>query len=578
MLNKEDKARYLRLLSYIHPLWKVVVLAIIATAIYGATEPLFPWIVNQLIDRGFNVDGERNFTAIYQIIIIMVVGFFIRGTANFASSYSTTWLAQKVVYTLRAQLFEKMQHLPMRYFDAHTQGSIVSKFTYDVTQLMSATTDTLISFLRDSVTILALIIYLFILDWKMALILMTAAPFVSWFIVYVSKRLRKMASALQADMGGINHVVDEALRGRAIVRIYNGFQHEYQRFDQQAGNVEAHALASKRISAMISPAIELIIVLSLSAVIIIAAHQDSSNGMTIGKFMSFLTAMGMLFSPVKRLGRLNESLQRGLAAMQSIFDFLDEPVEQEKYYPPKTISKGNITFHQLSFQYADEPVLKNFNLSIKAGETVALVGESGSGKSTLAALLAGFYPPDDGTIFIDDIDIATINLSDRRQAMAYVSQDTVLFSGTVAENIAYADTAPNRERIIAAAKSANADDFIQALPQGYDSDIGQQGGKLSGGQKQRLAIARALYKDAPILILDEATSALDNRSEQKVQEAIEHLRKNRTAIIIAHRLSTIENADRIVVLNQGEIIEEGNHQTLIEKNGFYAKLLNRHVS
>lgn len=575
MLNKDDKGRYIRLLSYVRPLWKYILAAIVCTVLYGATEPLFPWVVNRLIDDGFNTAAGRNFGQIYLIVAIMVIGFILRGAANFGSSYATTYLAQKVVYTLRREMFAKMERLPMAYFHERSQGSIVSKFTYDVMQLMSATTDSLINLIRDSITILALVIYLFILDWEMMLVMMIAAPFVAWFIIFVSRRLRQMAKSLQEDMGGINHVVDENLRARAIVRIYNGYRHETARFDEQAGSVEKHALASKKVSALISPVIEFIIVSILSIVIILVANQSADESLTIGGFMGFLTSMGMLFSPIKRIGRLNESLQRGLAAMQSIFEFLDEPTEPTDHFPSIELKKGDIRFENITFKYGDSPVLENFNLSIRAGETVALVGESGSGKSTLAALLAGFYQPDSGTITIDSHDTATMNLSDRRKAMAYVSQDTILFSATVAENIAYADPTPDRERIIHAAKSANAHDFIMELPKNYDSNIGQQGGNLSGGQKQRLAIARALYKDAPILILDEATSALDNRSEQKVQEAVEALRKNRTAIIIAHRLSTIENADRIVVLEHGKIIESGNHASLLAQNGIYAKLLNK---
>lgn len=575
MLNKDDKARYLRLLSYVRPLWKTVLIAVVGTIVYGATEPLFPWIVNHLIDDGFNHVGGRNFTQIYVIIGIMMVGFLLRGLANFASGYAITYLAQKVVYTLRREMFAKLGQLPMTYFHHRPQGSVVSKFTYDVVQLMSATTDSLINLVRDSITIIALVVYLFILDWEMMLVMMIAAPFVAWFIIFVSKQLRKMAESLQEDMGGINHVVDENLRGRAIVRIYNGYQHEITRFDRQARGVERHALASKKIAALVSPVIELIIVIVLSFVIILVANQSADDGLTIGTFMGFLTSMGMLFSPIKRIGRLNEAIQRGLAAMQSIFEFLDEETEPQNHFPKIELSKGTIRFENLSFSYSDIPILENFNLEIQAGETIALVGESGSGKSTLAALLAGFYQPNSGAIYIDGVNTAEMNLHDRRQAIAYVSQETILFSASVIDNIAYADAHPNRDKVIEAAISANAHDFICELPEGYDSNIGQQGGNLSGGQKQRLAIARALYKDAPILILDEATSALDNRSEQKVQEAVERLRKNRTAIIIAHRLSTIENADRIVVLKHGKIIESGNHASLLNQNGIYAKLLNK---
>ena len=285
--------------------------------------------------------------------------------------------------------------------------------------------------------------------------------------------------------------------------------------------------------------------------------------------------MALLFPPIKRMGKLNEPIQRGLAAAQSIFDFLDAPTEPQPALPPVSLSRGEIEFRDVSFAYPEQPVLERFNLHIRAGETVALIGESGSGKSTIAALLAGFYTPEAGAIYIDGHDLAGVSLADRRRAIAFVSQDTVLFSTSIAANIAYADPAPDAAKVRLAAESANAADFIAKLPHGYDENTGQQGGRLSGGQKQRIAIARALYKDAPILILDEATSALDNHSEAKVQEAIERLRANRTAIIIAHRLSTIRNADRIVVLEKGKIVESGSHDELLARGGSYAKLLHR---
>lgn len=578
MLNKEDKVRYLRLIAYLKPLKAMAALAVIGTLLYGMTEPLMPWVMKGLIDEGFSGDGQsHNYRAIYYFVALMIGGFTLRGIANYASSYATTWVGQKVVYQLRSEMFAKMQHLPMAYFNEHSQGSMLSKFTYDVNQLLSATTNSLIQLIRDSITILALIISLFVLDWQLTLILMIAAPFVAWFIVFVSKKMRHLSHRLQEDMGSINHVIDEALRGRTIVRIFNGFTHERARFNQQAHSIESHILASSRISAMTSPILEVIIILALSAVILIAATQSHSDGMTNGKFVAFLGSMALLFPPIKRLGKVNEAIQRGLAAMESVFALLDAEEEEIRQTNPSGIrlEQGDIRFENVSFAYGERQVLEDFSLHIRAGESIALVGESGSGKSTLAALLAGFYPPDSGRIFIDGQDTAAISLKERRQAMAYVSQETMLFDTTIAQNIAYADEKPDQEKIVAAAVSANADEFIRQLPQGYDSPVGQYGNRLSGGQKQRIAIARALYKDAPILILDEATSALDNRSEQKVQEAIERLSRNRTAIIIAHRLSTIENADRIVVLERGKIIESGSHQALLDKNGYYAKLLQR---
>ncbi|MDO5090905.1 MAG: lipid A export permease/ATP-binding protein MsbA [Cardiobacteriaceae bacterium] len=573
LFNPDDRARYKRLLSYIRPHWKVVLALLSATVVYGLTEPLVPMVMKPLIDGGF---AARDMGTVYLMTALLFVGFAVRGIANFTSSYLMTWLSQNVVYTLRDAMFAKLLKLPMRYFDQHSQGSIISRFTYDVLQLMSASTDAVAILVRETITITALLAYLLWLDWKLTLLVLLCAPFLALLIIRFSRRLRKIAHALQADMSGMNHVLDETLRGRAIIRIYNGDAYEYRRFNQQADTVRRHILKSGKIAGLISPIVEIIIIAALCAIILIAAHkaQNAPAHMTTGTFIAFLGAMALLFPPIKRLGKVTEPIQRGLAATQSIFDFLDEADETQAALPPFVITRGDIRFDNISFAYHNEqPVLAHFSLHIRAGETVALVGASGSGKSTLAALLAGFYAPDSGTLYLDDRDVRSISLKDRRRAIAYVAQDTILFATSVAANIAYADDTPDEQRIEAAAQSANAADFIAKLPQGYQSHIGQQGGKLSGGQRQRLAIARALYKNAPILILDEATSALDSESERKVQQAIENLQQNRTAIIIAHRLSTIRNADRIIVLDQGRIVESGTHHELRDQGGHYAHLL-----
>ncbi|MBR1375914.1 MAG: ATP-binding cassette domain-containing protein [Cardiobacteriaceae bacterium] len=576
--SQEDRTRYVRLLQYIKPLWKLVALMLAATVVYGLTEPLIPWIMGRIIDDGFaSSNGQSpHFRLIVLFVLLLNFGFLIRGGANFVSAYANLKLTQKIIAVMRCEMFAALLHLPMEYFHKRSQGEVVAKFTYDVNQLTAAVSDSVINLLRDLVTIFALLLYVFITDWQMTLMLMAAVPFVAWVIVTLSRKLRRLSRELQADMGGINHLLDEAIRGRTVIRIHNAYEQEYSRFVKQSEDVLQHSLASGLTNATISPILEIIIVLSLSAVILLAGSASFGSVMTDGKFVSFLGAIALLFPPIKRIGRVNEPIQRGLAAMESVFNFLDIPREVDTPNRGVKISRGAVQFADVSFRYGDRFVLENFNLEIKAGETVALVGESGAGKSTIAAMLAGFYMPESGHIYIDGFDASEISLAERRQALAYVTQDTVLFADTVAKNIAYPAENPDIELVKNAAENANAAEFINALEKNYEAEIGEQGSLLSGGQKQRLAIARALYKNAPILILDEATAALDNRSERKVQEAIERLQKNRTAIIIAHRLSTIENADRIVVLERGQIVEEGTHQQLMEKRGYYASLVERH--
>lgn len=571
MFNTEDKALYWRLLQYILKQKKALSFLLVGTIIYGLTEPLVPLILKPLIDGGF---AKENLNQVYLLVAILCIGYFIRGIANFTADYAMSHLAQNMVLKLRMEMFEKLVKLPMSDFQNEHSGAMISRFTYDVGQVTHTATDTIAILVRESITILALLSAMLYFNWQLTLFIFILTPIIAGFIWLISKKLRRLAHALQKDMGEINHLLEEALRGRAIIRIHNAQNATMKRFNHQAENIFQHLLQATKINSAISPIIEMLIILTLGVVMILAAQmaQKNSSEMTVGNLVSFLGAMGLLFPPIKRLGKVSEPLQRGLAAMQSIFEFLDRPEEQDLKSAAEPIQKGAITIQNLSFSAPNRLILDQINLTIRAGETIALVGESGSGKSTLASILAGFYSPHSGEIYFDGQSASHLPLSVRRDAIAYVPQETVLFQGTVAENVAYPHQ-PDPQRVNEALLNAFALDFVAQLPQNTEQIIGENGYSLSGGQRQRLAIARAIYKNAPILILDEATSALDNQSEYFIQEALERQHGQRTCIIIAHRLSTIQNADRIVVLSQGKIVEIGTHEGLLAQNGAYAQLL-----
>ncbi|MDO4435969.1 MAG: lipid A export permease/ATP-binding protein MsbA [Cardiobacteriaceae bacterium] len=570
-MKTSDYRLYRRLLTYVAPQKRALSALIAGTVVYGLTEPLVPLILQPLIDGGFIAEQLHT---LYLMVGILCFGYLIRGLANFTADYAMSMVAQRVVKALRAELFRKLMHLPMSHFHHTSHGSIVSKFTYEVLQLTQAATDALAVMVRESVTIVALLVTLFYFNWKLALLLLLIAPVIALFITQISKRLRRYAQALQHHMGDIHQHLDESLRARAVIRMHNAQSFESKRFGEKIENICHYALQSSKITSTISPIIEMVIILTLSLIMIIAGHlAQGSEQVTIGRLIGFIGTMALLFPPIKRLGKISEPVQRGLAAMNSVFTFLDHEDEPNPKALPFTITAGDIELREVSFAYQQEKVLQNINLHIKAGETVAFVGASGSGKSTLAALIAGFYTPQQGQLLFDGKDSAEIRLEDRRRAIAYLTQDTQLFSGTIAENIAYADANPDNDRLQQAAQSAFAEPFILNLPDTYQHIIHDNGGQLSGGQRQRLAIARAFYQQAPILILDEATSALDNHSEQEVLSALEAIKQNRTCLIIAHRLSTIKHADKIVVMAQGKIVEIGNHQELLKQQGAYHALI-----
>lgn len=567
------KRLYGRLLRYVKPYWHVFAGAILATVISGLTEPALAALLKPLLDEGFFAKDPTLIKFMPFLLIALVI---IRGTAMFVSTVGMTWVASRLVMDLRLALFNKIITLPTAYFDDTSTGALLSKVTYDTTRVMAAATDTLVILVRDSLAVLGLLIWMFYIDWLLSLIVFSVVPFIVFVVRHVSHWLRKMNSAIQMAMGDMTHILEETITGHKLVKVFGGQQYEQNRFQNASDQVRHLTVKTEAISAISVFIGQLLIALALATIIYIAVKQSSTNAITVGGFVSLFTAMGMLFAPIKRLTRVNDQLQQGLAAAQSVFSLLDQASEND--WAIQTVSPlqltGRISFNAVCFTYPGQiqPTLQAINLTIQAGETLALVGASGSGKTTLANLIPRFYAINSGQILVDDTDINVLPLSVLRANLAIVSQEVVLFNDTVAANIAYGEMVnQSRTQVIAVTEAAYLSEFIAQLPDGLETMIGERGVKLSGGQRQRLAIARALLKEAPILIFDEATSALDARSERQIQQALEKLGYGRTLIIIAHRLSTITQADRIVVMDKGRIVEEGTHETLLAEAGFYAK-------
>ena len=563
---------YLRLLGNVKPYWLPFGLSIVGMVVTAATEPVFPALLKPLLDGSF-VHKEGG---LLEWLPALIVGLFlVRGVASYASDYAIGWVANKVVMDLRNAMFAKLVRLPTYYYDTHTSGSLVSKFTFDVLQLTGAATSVVSVLFRDSLTIIALLGYLFYLNWPLTLVALLVGPPAVAITRGFSVRLRTMSRAEQAAMGDLNHALEESIGCHRVVKVFGGQEYEAKRFDLGANKVRRFNMKMTSAAAANVPLVQIVVSIALALIIYLAVRQAAASEATVGDFVSFLSALLLIFQPMKRLTGVNQSLQRGLAAAENVFRLIDEKSEWDSGTREIPHARGEIEFKQVEFSYpgATRPAIDRVSFSIHVGETVALVGSSGAGKSTLANLLPRFYSPDSGQILLDGVDIATLRLASLRANIALVSQDIVLFNDTVAANIAYGRLAGTSEAdVIRAAEAAHAMQFIREMSEGLATLIGENGVRLSGGQRQRLAIARAFLKNAPVLILDEATSALDSESERHVQEALEKLMKGRTTLVIAHRLSTIERADRIVVLDAGRVIETGRHADLLAASGIYAKL------
>jgi subfamily B ATP-binding cassette protein MsbA len=563
---------YVRLLRQVKPYWRMFALAVGAMVILAATEPALPMLLKPTLDGSFM---EKDLQSVGLMAGLIVLLFVVRGAATFATTMALTWVGGKVVMDLRNRMFDKLVSLPSAYYDKHASGTLISKVTFDATQVTEAASNVLLVLVRDSLSIIGLLAWMFYLQWQLTLITFVTAPIIVLLVKYFSSRLRLMSHRLQESMGDVTHVLEEAIDGQHVVRSFGGEPYEKKRFANTAEQVRRFQLKFMAASTANSPVAQVVISVALAVILILAAHLSAAGEITIGGFVSFFAAMALLFSPIKRLTGVNGLLQRGIAAAASVFALVDEPSEADSGTRSIGRARGRLELRDLCFTYetGEDPALDHVSVTIEPGQTLALVGHSGSGKSTLAMLVPRFYVLDHGSILLDDIDTRELTLASLRSNIALVSQDIVLFNDSVAAKIAYGPLASaSREDIIAAAVAAHAMEFIEDLPRGLDTQVGQKGVRLSGGQRQRLAIARAFLKDAPILIMDEATSSVDNISEQHIQAGLEQLRKGRTTIIIAHRLSTIERADKIAVMDNGSIVDVGTHAYLLEHSSLYASL------
>jgi subfamily B ATP-binding cassette protein MsbA len=560
---------YKRLLTYVKPHRGLFAISIVGFFMYSGTQTLFAALIKHIIDT-LQTEAREGMNYLPLMFSGLIV---VHGIGAYIGNYFLAKVSTNVVHTLRCQIFDQYTRLPTAYFDANNSGYMIAKITNNVGQVTQATTDALRSFVREGFTAIGLLIYLFYVNWMLSLVFIAIAPIIAVLVRYVSKRLRGISKRIQESIGDMTHITSEMVGGHRVVHSYGGEEYERRRFLESSLYNRSQSLKLATTMAIHNPIMQFILAIALSFLMYLTLFLMKQA--SVGEFVGYLTAAFLLPKPIRSLSDANSEIQKGIAAAESLFDILDEPGEVDEGTYQAERCKGALEFKNLSFRYegANEPALIDINFKAEPGQTIALVGASGGGKSTLANLISRFYPHDTGEILLDDVEINTYRLANLRKQLALVNQKVTLFNDTIANNIAYGSLATaSRSEITKAAADAYAMEFIDKLDQGLDTEIGENGVKLSGGQQQRLALARALLKNAPILILDEATSALDTESERYIQAALQKVMRNRTTLVIAHRLSTIENADVILVMDHGRIVERGSHRELIAKNGAYARL------
>jgi subfamily B ATP-binding cassette protein MsbA len=567
---------YKRLLRYTRRYWGIFLLGVVGFIINAQTE----WVGAKLLQYIIEAIQKHDQKAMNWFPLFIVGVFFLRGFGTFMGNYYLSLVSRNIVYEMRREIFDKLLMLPTHFYNLNSPGRIAAKLIYDVEQVTAAATEALKTIVRDGFVVVGLLCYLFWSNWRLSLSLLIIGPLAGWVVRVASKRFRKLSHKIQASMGDVNHIANETINGYQVVKVYGGEAYERSRFDKASRENLKQGMKMVVTSAVSSPLVQMLMAISMSGVIWVALQPQIMGGVTAGAFVAYITAAGLLSKPVRSLTDVNANIQRGLAASASVFELLDLEAESDAGTLTTERVRGEIEFRNVGFSYeSNKPVLKNINLHILPGQTVALVGRSGSGKSTLVNLLPRFYEAGSGEILLDGESLNNYRLESLRRQVASVSQKVVLFDDTIANNIGYGAYRDRpRADIESAAKAAYAQEFIEKLSDGYETRVGQDGVQLSGGQRQRIAIARALLKDAPILILDEATSALDNESEFYIQAALDEVMKGRTTFVIAHRLSTIEKADWIVVMDQGAIVEAGTHTDLLAKNGAYAQLHSRNFA